>query len=72
MTHGGLNGVNEATFHGIPLIVLPLFADQDFNAYRIKAQELGVSIELSEFSQGVMDEAFREILENKKFVTKTR
>lgn len=64
MTHGGLNSINEATYHGVPLIVLPLFADQDFNAYRIRAQGLGVSIEFRDFSQELMDEAVGKVLSN--------
>lgn len=66
MTHGGLNGVNEATYHGVPLIVMPLFADQDYNGKRIAAQKLGVVIQLIEFSQSVLHNAFREVLRNKK------
>ena len=66
MTHGGSNGINEATFHGVPLLVLPLFADQDINAQRVSAQELGIKIELREFSQSILDNAFAEILGNKK------
>jgi UDP:flavonoid glycosyltransferase YjiC (YdhE family) len=66
MTHGGLNSVNEATYHGVPLIVFPLFADQDYNAYRINIQELGVSIEPRDFSQELMDGAVEAILRNPK------
>lgn len=26
VTHGGLNSIQEATFYGLPMIVMPLFA----------------------------------------------
>jgi len=66
MTHGGSNGINEATFHGVPLLVMPFFADQDYNAYRVSAQGVGLVIELKEFSQSLLDGAFEEILGNEK------
>jgi glucuronosyltransferase len=56
----------EATYYGVPLIALPLFADQDFSAYRIQAQEVGVAVELREFSEEVLDSAIHEILHNTK------
>ena len=55
LTHGGLNGLAEATFAAVPLIVIPLFADQDYNAYRIEAESLGIRLELRELSsQGIV------------------
>lgn len=66
MTHCGINSVMEATYYGVPLIALPLFADQDFSAYRIQAQEVGVAVELREFSEEVLDSAIHEILHNTK------
>jgi len=66
MTHCGLNSINEATFHGVPLIALPLFADQDLTAYRIEAQEIGIRLEARDLSQELMDRAMGEIIYNPK------
>ena len=44
VTHGGLNSIQEAVFHGIPLIALPVFSDQPVNAQ--KAQDDGYAIRL--------------------------
>ena len=66
MTHCGLNSINEATYHGVPLIGLPLFADQDMSAYRIHAQELGVRLEARDLNQEKMDSAMGEIIYNPK------
>lgn len=41
IAHGGLNGVKEALFCGVPLLVLPLVGDQPGNAARIAAHRLG-------------------------------
>lgn len=44
ITHGGLFSNQEAVFHGVPLIVLPVFADQPINAQ--KALDDGYAIRL--------------------------
>ena len=41
ITHGGMFGVQESIYHGVPLIVLPIFEDQFDNARRIEDKGLG-------------------------------
>ncbi|KAI1904891.1 hypothetical protein AGOR_G00010340 [Albula goreensis] len=42
ITHGGTNGIYEAIYHGIPMVGIPLFADQPDNMSRIKAKGAAV------------------------------
>lgn len=41
ITHGGLTGVKEAIYHGVPMIVIPFFYDQPGNAARVVFHGLG-------------------------------
>lgn len=34
ISHGGLLSTQEAVYHGVPMIVFPIFAEQDYNAQR--------------------------------------
>ena len=45
ISHCGLNGTSEAIHHGVPLICIPITADQPRNSYRV-ADELGLGIRL--------------------------
>ncbi|TKS69827.1 UDP-glucuronosyltransferase 2A1 [Collichthys lucidus] len=36
VAHGGTNGVQEAIYHGVPIVGLPLFSDQHDNLLRLK------------------------------------
>ncbi|XP_034042471.1 UDP-glucuronosyltransferase 2C1-like isoform X2 [Thalassophryne amazonica] len=38
VAHGGTNGVQEALYHGVPVVGLPLFFDQYDNLLRLKAR----------------------------------
>jgi glucuronosyltransferase len=67
LTHCGINGITEATFYGVPLVAMPFFADQDFSAYRIVAQEVGLLLESRGLTQEIMDSTFHEILNNPKY-----
>ena len=44
VTHGGYNGIREAVRHGVPMVVMPQFGDQDHNADRIAALGLGARV----------------------------
>ena len=44
LTHGGINSLLEAAYHGVPIVTLPLMADQLDNAMR--AEELGMGVTL--------------------------
>lgn len=41
ITHGGMNSINEAMYYGVPMVVIPLDADQYINANR--TVELGLA-----------------------------
>jgi MGT family glycosyltransferase len=45
VTHGGFNTVMSAFAHGLPLVAVPLGADQFRNAARCVAHGLGVAVE---------------------------
>jgi zeaxanthin glucosyltransferase len=43
ISHGGLNGIKEALYCGVPVLVLPLLGDQPGNAARIAFHGLGTA-----------------------------
>lgn len=43
ISHGGLNGIKEALYFGVPVLVLPLVADQPGNAARIAHHGFGAA-----------------------------
>ncbi|XP_035701123.1 UDP-glucuronosyltransferase 2B15 isoform X2 [Folsomia candida] len=66
--HGGLLGTHEAIFHAVPMIILPLFAEQDFQASRAHFRETAIALEISELTEDILLHAILEILNNKKQV----
>jgi len=67
ISHGGLNSLTESTCHGVPVIIVPLFADQDFNGFRVEAQEIGVRVEVRDLNVKHMQEAVDNILTDAKY-----
>jgi UDP:flavonoid glycosyltransferase YjiC (YdhE family) len=46
LTHGGFGSTLGGLLAGVPLVVLPLFADQPYNAERVAAVHAGIALEL--------------------------
>ena len=44
ITHGGLMGIHEAIYFGIPMIGIPLFGDQPTNLKNVANKNLGVNL----------------------------
>ena len=44
LTHGGMNSVNEALYHGVPMLVVPQGADQPLVAARVAELRAGLAL----------------------------
>ena len=64
ITHGGNNGQMEGLYHGVPMIVCPLFGDQPYNAVRLVNRRYGQALDLKNDTPEKMIEIIQEVLEN--------
>jgi UDP:flavonoid glycosyltransferase YjiC (YdhE family) len=62
VTHGGSGTVRSAIRHGVPVVVLPIAADQPGNARRCVALGLGRALGLAERTPAMIREAVRQVL----------
>ncbi|XP_050955664.1 UDP-glucuronosyltransferase 2A3-like [Labeo rohita] len=64
VAHGGTNGVQEAIYHGVPIVGLPLAFDQPDNLARMEAKGTAKIIHISTLDRTVFLEALKEVLHN--------
>ncbi|XP_039988558.1 UDP-glucuronosyltransferase 2C1-like isoform X2 [Xiphias gladius] len=67
VTHGGTNGVQEAIYHGVPIVGLPLFFDQPDNLSRIKAKGGAVIVDIAMLDRHIFADALRTVLYNSSY-----
>ncbi|ETN71001.1 glycosyltransferase family 28 protein [Necator americanus] len=71
ITHGGMNSMLEAMHHGKPMIVVPLFADQQMNAKTVERRGLGIVLARHHLNRETLTEAIKQTLENKVIARKS-
>ncbi|ELV13012.1 UDP-glucuronosyltransferase 2B17 [Tupaia chinensis] len=64
ITHGGANGVYEAIYHGIPMVGIPLFADQHENIALMKAKGAAVRLDFRTMSSTDLLNALKTVTDN--------
>ena len=64
ITHGGYGTVSAALGHGVPMVLLPISADQPINAMRLTAAGVGVTLGPGERSPEAIRAAVRHVLDD--------
>ncbi|XP_044188877.1 UDP-glucuronosyltransferase 2B31-like [Thunnus albacares] len=62
VAHGGTNGVLEASYHGVPLVGLPLMFDQHDNFFRMKVRGVAKVLDILTLNKDNFLEALKEVL----------
>ncbi|XP_056088800.1 UDP-glucuronosyltransferase 2A1-like isoform X4 [Rhinichthys klamathensis goyatoka] len=67
ITHGGTNGLYEAIYHGVPMVGLPLFADQPDNLMHMKTKGAAVVLDINTMKSKDLAEALKTVLNNPSY-----
>nr|XP_034379467.1 UDP-glucuronosyltransferase 3A2-like isoform X2 [Arvicanthis niloticus] len=67
VTHGGMNSVNEAIQHGVPMVGIPFCADQPENMVRVEAKKIGVSVQIQTLKAETFALTMKEVIEDKRY-----
>ena len=67
ISHCGLNSAFEALYHAVPVLCIPVFADQTDVAARIVSKEIGLKLTLQTLTTEGLQNAIRTILQDKRY-----
>ncbi|KAJ8343469.1 hypothetical protein SKAU_G00307980 [Synaphobranchus kaupii] len=62
VAHGGTNGVQEAIYHGVPIVGLPLIFDQPDNLSRMKVRGAAKIVDIANLDRSIFLQALQEVL----------
>ena len=65
ITHGGTNGIYEAIYHGVPMVGIPMFADQPDNMVHMKAKGAAVIVDLHSMKTEDLRDAINTVINEK-------
>jgi UDP:flavonoid glycosyltransferase YjiC (YdhE family) len=67
VTHGGFNSTKEALSQGVPLVVIPIGAEQPYTAERVESLGLGRAVAVDERTPQVIRDRAAEVLGDPRF-----
>ncbi|XP_066982218.1 UDP-glycosyltransferase UGT5-like [Macrobrachium rosenbergii] len=67
ISHGGLLSLQEALYHGTPVVALPLFGDQPTNGASVVANGWGLSLNYEDLAVDLIISSIEEVLNNTKY-----
>nr|XP_053655223.1 UDP-glucosyltransferase 2-like [Cherax quadricarinatus] len=66
-THGGLLSLQEAVYHNVPLVGLPIMSDQHLNVRQAVASGVAVELSLDSLTEEGVYQAIRSVVEEKQY-----
>ncbi|XP_019221083.1 UDP-glucuronosyltransferase 2A2 isoform X3 [Oreochromis niloticus] len=67
ITHGGTNGIYEAIYHGVPMVGIPMFADQPDNMVHMKEKGAAVILNLNFMTAEDLRDAINTVINDKSY-----
>ncbi|XP_049297583.1 UDP-glycosyltransferase UGT5-like [Anopheles funestus] len=67
ISHCGLMSTQEATYHAVPMVGIPIYVDQHLNLHRTIQAGAGVRLDLVSLSTAGIVAALKEVLENESY-----
>lgn len=62
ITHGGLLSTIESVYYGVPLVGIPIFADQKMNMATAVSQGYALMVTLPELTEETLSKALNQVL----------
>src|ERR1041385_4147622 len=72
ISHGGVTGVKESAFMGVPMLLIPVYYDEFGNAARIVYHGLGARLRLKEVSAPALGSLIDTLLEDSSYSARAR
>ncbi|XP_070574672.1 UDP-glucuronosyltransferase 2C1-like [Ptychodera flava] len=67
VTHGGINGVYEAIFHGVPVVGIPLYGDHYDNFVRLSKKGMAVTLNVVTMTSAELHQAINMIIREPRY-----
>nr|ANI21999.1 UDP-glycosyltransferase 39B4 [Spodoptera exigua] len=67
ISHGGLIGTQEAIYNGVPIIGVPIYADQYNNLLQAQSYGFGKILEYHDINEETLSEVLHEVLTNDSY-----
>uniref|UniRef100_A0A336LZW5 UDP-glucuronosyltransferase n=1 Tax=Culicoides sonorensis TaxID=179676 RepID=A0A336LZW5_CULSO len=67
ITQGGLQSMEETIARGVPVVVIPFFADQDTNAEKIQNLGIGQKLNVEDLTEMSLTQKIMEVLNNPRY-----
>ncbi|XP_062553023.1 UDP-glucosyltransferase 2-like [Armigeres subalbatus] len=72
VAHGGLGGMAEARFHAVPVLGIPIFAEQSSNVLVVEREGWGKGIDYEVLTEASFEDPLVEILTNPEYRQKVK
>uniref|UniRef100_A0A182QG12 UDP-glucuronosyltransferase n=1 Tax=Anopheles farauti TaxID=69004 RepID=A0A182QG12_9DIPT len=67
ITHGGLLGTTEGLYHGVPMVGIPIYGDQELNLARAERAGYGVKLDYDTICEETVKAAIRKVLDDASY-----
>lgn len=67
LSHGGLNSIYEAMYHGVPVVGVPLFGDHYDTMTRVAAKGMGIMLHWKYMSEEDLYTALTSVIKDSRF-----